>query len=299
MSLNNLRNGVFVKCWQWIYKISVFLLIQIMLIGSAYCKQEEYISFPDTRQMLSPELTLNKQQLRQVFEKELMSEQMSEQMPARFLMHVRPLSLLCKIASIIKKQEQITIYVKVVSNDGKDVIEFEEALHANKKFATIITPFNVFMKFANGALIIKKEHSFYLTFVDEQGVVVKPLHLISFFRNFFANQVAGVDGNFIDVPFWHNDYDSFNTLPEVDFRRIIHLLGYGEDSEILLEMSGYNLDPQQEEKKPKSDYFLSKKYLEMLDVYTPDYKGTSGALTKVDFSQEEKTDNTNRILSAI
>ena len=254
------------------FRITICIVVYaFVLLDLAWAGPGMFCLDKDNANLLSPSLQISDITLKSLFTR----QEQALICKATFLMHTRPFELLCDLSRIIMEKENIKIYLKVLDEGKKEVLNFEPPLSETTNPLLLLAPYYVFFREQkHGVFHIKKDHYFQLNFTFADGTAVLPRGpIIEIFKNFFDNAIKRQDGSLIDVGFISDKFQDRKTFEPENMLQLQAFLGYIPF-------------PVLPEKKPARISFHvptdididafpstdSSIYHLMVKAYTPDYK---------------------------
>ncbi|MFH2145570.1 MAG: hypothetical protein ABII75_06030 [Candidatus Omnitrophota bacterium] len=259
-------------------KSAGYVIIYVLIgVEFAWAGQGRFCPGKDNLNLLSPHLQINDITIKALFT----AQKQKFIYEPSFIMHIRPFELLCDLSRIIMEKEGIKIYLKVLDEDKKEVLNFEQALdEINNNSLTLLLPyFEEFREYKQGIFRIKKEHYFQVSFALADGTPLVPRKpILDLFRNFFDNSIKRKNGSAIDVGFIHNDFQNRPAFEPHNMLELEAFLGYVtlltqpkqiSEKKPLLFDSYIDIDPE-----PIPAALWSSLDL-MIQAHTPDYKSAN------------------------
>jgi len=207
------------------FRITIHIVVYaLVMLDLAWAGPGGFYLDKDNADLLSPSLQIRDIALKALFRR----QEQALICKAAFLIHTRPFELLGDLGRIIMEKENIKIYLKVLDEDKKEVVDFEQALGQEENGLSALVPYyEIFRERKHGVFHIKKDHYFQLSFRLADGTSVIPRNaIIELFKNFFNNTIKRQDGSLIDVGFISDKLQDRPTFEPENILQLEALLGY-------------------------------------------------------------------------
>ncbi len=242
-------------CYEVFKKMKTLILVVGVL--SVWLSMDAY-----GREFLAPPLLLERENVKQGMRcpqiKQAAKPGLTEVVPVRSILHVRPLMLLKKAARLIRLKDGVRVRVTAESYDGKIRYPFPAFLDELDGYNRIHAKLAKFFMREDQAWRETLPHLFRLDFYFMNAKTPAEKDLI-FFRRFLQDDLYDAEGRKIDVFF----------LEDEDFWGGINLR---ENSiRVLLGFQEYEPEPSPEPVR-EEDLFSSPRWQMIIEHYTPDYK---------------------------